>query len=367
MGLTYYAPYVSGLTNTAKDIAEGLVRRGWEVTVVATQHDPELPRAEMLEGVRVLRTPVVTSLGKGVISPTLSTTCAREIRRAGLGNLHLPMLEAGTVAALLGRRTPLAIMYHCDVTLPPTSVNRLIQRTMDASTRVAARSSDQIIVTSLDYLASSRVNGSLRSKAVEIPAPSRSRARGIPTYRDGTGPHIGFLGRIVEEKGIPHLVRAFRRVAGSDWRLLIGGDYAKVAGGSTIDEVLEATRSDPRVRILGFISDDQMADFYASLDVFCLPSVNPLEAFGIAQVEAMLSGVPVVASDLPGVRQPILGTGFGRLVKPRDVEALGATLTEVVALPRSTWDGCRERVVQRYATDAILDRWEGALADTLRA
>ena len=122
---------------------------------------------------------------------------------------------------------------------------------------------------------------------------------------------MGFLGRIVEEKGIPYLVEAFRSVASSNWRLLIGGEFQNIAGGSRIEEVRRAAEEDPRISILGFIPDDQLANFYASMDVFAFPSINPLEAFGIAQVEAMFAGVPVVASDLPGVRQPVMRTGNG--------------------------------------------------------
>lgn len=61
-----------------------------------------------------------------------------------------------------------------------------------------------------------------------------------------------------------------------------------------------------------------MAEFYSSLDVFCLPSINPLEAFGMVQIEAMLCGVPVVASDLYGVRTIVGNTGMGLVCKKGD-------------------------------------------------
>lgn len=363
MGLTYYSPYVSGLTNAARDVAEGLAERGWSVTVVASQHDAGLPPSEEINGVRVIRTPVVARMSKGVISPTLPFVCAREIARAGLGNLHLPMLEAGAVATLLRRRYPLVTTYQCDVTLGAGAANRCVERAMDFSTIMAARRSAAVSVTSFDYLESSRTREHLRPRALEVPAPALNRGLGSPTFRDGVGPHIGFLGRIVEEKGVPYLVEAFRGVAGEDWRLLIGGDFERVAGGSTIADVRRAAADDDRIRILGFVPDERMADFYASLDVFALPSVNPLEAFGIAQVEAMLAGIPVVASGLPGVRQPVLRTGFGRVVPPRDVAGLGKALLGVVTTDPSEWRPCRERAEREYGLPGILDRWEEVFSD----
>jgi glycosyltransferase involved in cell wall biosynthesis len=365
MGMTYYAPYVSGLTNAAKEVAEELVLRGWDVTVVASRHDPGLPREECLNGVKVLRTPVLGHVAKAVISPSLPIIAAREMRAAGSGNLHLPLPEAGAVAALLGRSAALVSTYQCDVVLPGSRLGPAFSHAVDLSSKAALRRSDVAVVTSFDYLESSRLREHLKRDAVEIPAPSLARAPGLPTYRDGPGPHVGFLGRIVEEKGIPYLVRAFRQIAEPDWRLLIGGGHTGVAGGTTLDEVLAAAQDDHRIRLLGFIPDDTMSDFYASLDVFAFPSVNSLEAFGIAQVEAMMAGVPVVASDLPGVRQPVLQTGFGRIAPPREVEALATALRDVVGTPSGTWSGPAQRVHELYGLGSIIDKWESLFLEKL--
>ena len=121
MGLTYYAPYVSGLTNAAKIVAESLAQRGWQVTVVTSRHDRRLPQREVVNGVLVIRVPVLARMSKGVLSPMLPFVAAQHIRRSGVGNLHLPMPEAGAVAALLGRRSRLVTTYQCDVTLPDSA------------------------------------------------------------------------------------------------------------------------------------------------------------------------------------------------------------------------------------------------------
>ena len=159
------------------------------------------------------------------------------------------------------------------------------------------------------------------------------RLPGEPTYRETDGPHIGFLGRIVREKGLEHLVRGFRALPDPDARLLIGGDFTHVAGGSVIAQVRAAIDDDPRVRLLGFVPEERLGEFYASLDVFTLPSVNAFEAFGIVQAVAMLAGVPVLSSDIPGVRQPVMQTGFGTLVPPADQGAITRGLQELYTNP----------------------------------
>lgn len=329
VALNYYAPYVSGVTEAARVTAEGLAERGLRVLVVCGRHDESSPAKETINGVDVVRTQVLARIGKGIVSPSYVPTVAYWARRAKAVHVHAPMLEAGAIAVAIRGRTPLVVTYHCDVDLPEGAFNRIQVAALDASHRLALRQARRVVVTSLDYASSSRLARALGTgRTTEIPPPSLLRAGGAPTYREGDGLHVGFLGRIVEEKGLEYLVAGFREL-GPQARLLIGGDFAAVAGGSVVDRVRAAIGDDPRVRLLGFVPDDRLADFYASLDVFALPSVNSLEAFGIAQVEAMMLGIPSLASDLPGVRLPVRRTGFGLIVPVRDARAITEGLTEL--------------------------------------
>ena len=99
IALTYYSPYVSGLTNMARDIAEGLAARGRTVTVVTSHFDSGLPLEEEINGVRVLRAPVLARVGRGVVSPQLVALGRKTLGRARVASLQLPMLEAGAIAA----------------------------------------------------------------------------------------------------------------------------------------------------------------------------------------------------------------------------------------------------------------------------
>lgn len=360
ISLSYYAPYVSGLTETAKVVAEGLAARGWRVCVVTAQHDPALPRRERLGGVDVVRTPVVARIGKGTVSPSLPATAVRIGRRSRVVNLHMPMLEAGIIARGVGR-TPVVATYQCDVDLPPSVLNRSQVRAMDASSRAALRRAVAVVPSSDDYAGHSRVWAAMAGRTEPISPPCRLREAGTPRFRRGAGQHVGFLGRIVEEKGLEFLVEGFLARAEPDDRLLIGGDHTKIAGGSVIDRVRDSAAGDPRIELLGFIPDDDLDDFYASLDVFALPSVNSLEAFGIVQVEAMMCGIPSVASDIPGVRTPVQRTGFGVITAPRDPVAIGAALAQLRQAPPDAASGA-EAARHLYGIDRTLDSYEDLLA-----
>jgi glycosyltransferase involved in cell wall biosynthesis len=111
-----------------------------------------------------------------------------------------------------------------------------------------------------------------------------------------------------------------------------------------------------------------VADFYASIDVLALPSINRLEAFGIVQAEALMLGIPVVASDLPGVRMPILEVGLGRLVRPRDSDAITDALTSRVPRPEERRQAA-SRARELWGAEPVLDRFAellSSVADTPR-
>jgi glycosyltransferase involved in cell wall biosynthesis len=204
---------------------------------------------------------------------------------------------------------------------------------MDRSVALAMRRSAVVCPSSDDYAQHSRLAASMAGKSHAIAPPCLDRSGGQPSFRDGPGLHVGFVGRIVEEKGLEYLVEGFRRLESPEARLLVAGDFTRIAGGSVVERVRRAAGQDPRVRLLGFLPDESLADFYASLDVFALPSVNSFEAFGIVQVEAMMTGVPALASDLPGVRIPVRRTGFGAIVPPRDPAAIHRALLRLQDSP----------------------------------
>ena len=363
MAVNYYAPYISGLTEAARIVAESLAAEGKRVLVVAGQHDPGLARREVINGVQVYRTPVVFRIGKGLISPLFVPAAIRFGRLARVVNLHMPMIESGAIALGL-RGTPIVATYQCDISLPAGAFNAFQTLVMDTSNALAMRLSAAVAPSSHDYARASRLARYMPpSKETPISPPTRLHETGTPSFRRGPGMHVGFLGRLVEEKGLEYLVEGFRAVDDPDARLLIAGDYTKVAGGSVVDLVREQMGDDTRIELLGFLDDGELADFYASLDVFALPSVNSFEAFGIVQVEAMKRGVAAIASDLPGVKTPVEETGFGIIVRRRSASDITAALT---ALRESPLDRVAGAAIanERYS-DSKTVREYSALFDSL--
>lgn len=361
--LDYYTPYVSGLTEAARLTAEGLARRGWKVAVVCARHDPALPRYEVVNGVHVFRAPVLAHVSRGFFSPQLPLLARRLAARSDIVHMHSPNPEAAAVAAFTGRAR-LVVTHHIDVFLPDSPINRFGMWAVDQVCKVALRKADLVITNSEDQARGSRLWPTIRRRRLlPVSSPCVDRNGGTPRLRDGDGLHIGFMGRITVDKGIEYLIRAFRSIDDPRARLLIAGDYETVAGGSNIAELREEAGDDPRIRFTGLLRGEAVRDFYASIDVFALPSVS--ESFGIVQVEAMMAGVPPVSTDLAGSRYPVAATGFGRLVPPRDPDALRAALLEMASLPAEDREAGREAATKLFGGEAFLDAHEEAFRPLL--
>jgi glycosyltransferase involved in cell wall biosynthesis len=147
-------------------------------------------------------------------------------------------------------------------------------------------------------------------------------ALGTPSDR----PVILMVGRLVAEKGYSELVEAMRNV---DAELWIVGERLASDHADGIAAALAAAQSDPvlktRIRLLGYRSD--VPDLLRAADIFTLPSHR--EGMPRSIVEAMLTGLPVVATDIRGSREEVVDGETGLLVPLGNVKALGAALARL--------------------------------------
>lgn len=360
--LNYYYPYVSGLTEHVRMLAEELAGRGHQVTVLASNHD-NLEECEIVNGVRVVRAPIIGKISKGTVSPAFIWRAWSLSRQADIVNLHLPMLESGPISLLIPWYK-LVVTYHCDMNLPNTFFNRLIIFIMNLSHKIALWKSGEIVSNTKAYLRHSLVTRKFSYKFTEIFPPIKKPEKSVEEtkyLKDFCHCHkIGFCGRITEEKGLDVLIKAFRIVKKEipDAVLLIGGDYLSVAGGSIYPELQHLFKKDgiQDVYFLGKIPEKNMYEFYSSLDVFVLPSTGHLESFGLVQVEAMLCGTPVVSSDLVGVRSIVDNTGMGLVSRKGDSKDLASCILEVVK-NRKNYVKASEEISAIYSTKNAADQY----------
>ena len=341
MALDYYRPNVSGLSLYVERLSRILAERGHEVTVLTHRHLPELPLEDREGRVRIVRAPVAARIGKALISPAIVAAALRELEGADVFHLHAPLAAAAPLAlAAAHRQVPIVVTYHCDLRPPPGVFQRLVEAFARGAQNFALDRAARVVTYTEDYASHTRPLAERPDTVswilppVPDPVPSAlSVEQARRRYGVRGGPVILFLGRFAEEKGLPHLIRAFEEVRGEfpGAALVLTGEKDSVPG-ETVGERLAPLLADPASGIVatGLVAPERTAELFSIADVLVLPSINSTESFGLCQVEAMLCGVPCVASDLPGVRQPVLLTGMGEIARigdPRDIaRALRAVL-----------------------------------------
>ena len=165
------------------------------------------------------------------------------------------------------------------------------------------------------------------------------------------------------EKGVQVLLDAMPAILARypQAQVLFAGQYQNVMG-----EQAYADRLMPRIHeyeqaghwaFLGNLNPAEMSLFYPNLDVLVVPSLNSTEAFGLVQIEAMLNGVPCVASALPGVRMPVQMHGTGCVAKIGDPASLADGILKVVDRPQD-FRGDLDAIRKAYDPDTIAAEYE---------
>lgn len=340
ISITYYFPNISGLTIYAKRLGEGLVKRSHDVTVLTSRHKMTLSAEELINGVKVKRSFVLFRLGKGVFMPFLLKDAYSLVKNTDVVICNLPQFES-FILAFLGKvfKKKVILIHHTDLSGWKGFFNRVAEGSVWFGQIIAGFFADDIVPYTEDYAKHSWYLELFKKKLKFIYPPIKTSPPDMELKRkwnrDLNNPKyvIGFAGRIARQKGIPHLLKAIKYLSKEleEFKIIFAGPYKDVIGEKYFNEINSLiSKYRDYLYFLGNVEESKMSTFYSMCDVLVLPSDDRLESFGIVQVEAMLNGCPVVATDLPGVRIPIQKTGMGLVVPPGKPKELAEAIIEVV-------------------------------------
>jgi rhamnosyl/mannosyltransferase len=171
-----------------------------------------------------------------------------------------------------------------------------------------------------------------------------------------------FVGVLRPYKGVDVLLRAMARVPA---QLVVVGRGPNRLDLTSLAARLGVTN---RVTFLGQVSDSERRILLHACDVFVLPSIDRREAFGLAQLEAMACGKPVISSDLPGVRFVNLNQVTGLIVPPGDSEALAAALQRLLGderLRATLGNAARKRAELEFSAERMVRRVQQVYEEVL--
>lgn len=269
------------------------------------------------------------------LSPGFPAALARAIRehQPQLLHLHVPNLSAFSALALpAARRLPWVLQWQSDVPrdMPHAGI-RALRRVYGVPERALLRRSRAVVLSTPHYLESSEVLQDFRGRCRVIPLGMPDRALPAPNSA-GTADRLRVLavGRLTYYKGFEVLLRALAQVPQAELTLIGSGE-----GQAGLRALAAELGLGERLRLLGRVDDAALDQAYVDCDVFCLPSLDRAESFGLVMLEAMRAGRAVVASRIPGSGvNHVVADGVTALqVPPGDATALAAALRSLAEQP----------------------------------
>ena len=329
-----------GVQNHVRDLAEELLARGHQVSVLAPTDETSAPSYVVPAG-RAVGVPYNGSVARVAFGPRTAARVRTWLHDGGFDVVHVhePTTPSVSLLALWAGDGPFVATFH---------TWQVRSRAMSAAAgllRPALEKIDARIAVSEN--ARSMMVQHLGGEAVVIPNGLYADRLGAGTPRPEWEGVVSFLGRLDEpRKGLGVLLAAVPRLleARPGLRVLVAGT----------GDAAEARRALPAsyrhaVEFLGAIDDAAKADLLAGSDLFVAPHLGG-ESFGIVLVEAMAAGAPVLASDLAAFRLVLDDGRLGRLFPPGEVDALVAATLELLGDPqaRKELSEAGRNAVRRY-------------------
>lgn len=361
-----FYPIRGGVEKVMWDLTRALSARGVDCDMLCAYDTPSMRgddvRPENGEIVfnehgRCFCVPALCKRSATMLSPAMVSWLRRHCREYDIIHIHHPDPMAAVALRLSGYKGRVILHWHSDI-LKQKVLLKFYKPLQDWVIRRA----DTIVGTTPVYVRESPYLAGVQDKITFVPIGIEkfvySEQKVVPLHQIAGNRKIVFaLGRLVEYKGFAYLVDAAKYLP-DNYIVAIGGMGPLEA---SLRERIEKNGLDGKVRLLGYLEDEDVRAWMGACDVFALSSVFKTEAFGIVQLEAMSCGKPVVATRIPGS-----GTAWvnaegesGLNVPVGDSGALADAIMKITG-DAVTYEGFSARALHRYeemfTTDAMVNK-----------
>ena len=351
----YAPPYAGGIEHFVIGLAAAQMRSGVSVACLLHRTPRGRRRREPMVcggaeahtatggAVPIYGVPSYGTVAYAPVSPQFPLCLRRAVRamQPQLLHLHLPNLSAfWALGSRAARRLPWIVHWHSDVDVSSQRRVRWAYPAYRVFEQAMLRQASAIIATSSAYAGASRALQPWQEKVHVIPLgidPGQPRAPAPAAMAEAQQLWQGWpearllaVGRLSYYKGHETLIEAVARVPGA--RLVIVGEGELRA---RFQRLIRSYGVEARVHLGGALPDEQRDALLATCDVFCLPSIERTEAFGLSQLEAMRYAIPVLASRIPGsgVTEVVSPGVTGLLVPPGDAPAWADAIRRLAHAP----------------------------------
>lgn len=370
-----YFPVLGGIENHVLQLAETQAQRGHEVTVLVTQLAGQPASDEMMNGVRVVKTPRQLNVQSAPISLRFGKAVNVETAGADIAHLHAPYPIGEACNLYFGRAGKTVMTWHSDIVRQKT----LLRVYAPVLRRVIAKA-DRIIPTSEAYARTSPWLKDVLDKCRVVPygidiahfqQTSPALEQQARALRDTWSQRAGMthpllllcVGQLRYYKSFDTLIRALPQMPNV---------IVAIAGTGPMREAWEALATslgvEQRVTFLGQMGQDDLPACYHAADVFVLPSNSRAEAFGIVNLEAMARGLPLITTEVGSATSWVNeNTVTGLVVPPMDSNAL-AKAVEMLRddeLRRRMGQAARRRVEAHFTRVMMVEGVDAVYREAL--
>jgi len=371
-----FPPYTGGIGNVAYYLAKLLAEDDYRITVFTPRYKKE---EEQFEGkFKLKRISPLIKYGNAALLPSL----IRDLANFDLVHLHYPFFGGAEsvyfLKKIFKKNLKLVLHYHMDVVGEKIKKFLFSFHTRYFLHRIV-KIANIVIVPSFDYALNSNLSDYVKlynEKFIDIPhgvdldyfKPDKKDSQLIERYSIEDKKIILFVGSLDSAhyfKGVNYLIKAAEILKRDDFKIIIIGEGNLRPA---YEELVKNKDLNDKVIFTGYLKD--IRPFYNLADIFVLPSIDKSESFGLVLAEAMACQLPVVVSDLVGVRKLVEKNNNGFLVKPKDASSLAKTITILldddklrIKLGRNGY----EKVKNNYSWEIIVKKIENVYKSLITA
>lgn len=322
-----YFPVIGGVETVVRDLARYLPEEIERKVLVASEN--RLGSVGHINGVEVIKTPSLGIFKSTPLPPTFPLYLKRFEDWADVYHLHFPF-PPGEISFLLANiHKPLVVTYHSDIVRQKTLLRiyePLLKRFLKRAERIIATSPNYIITS--PYLSEFKDKCEVVPLGIDVekqkPTPAVKK-KASQIRRKYKPPIILFVGRLIYYKGVEYLLKAMKDVEGT--LILVGGGPLK----TELHTLASTLGIDKRIIFLPHLDYEDLVAMYYACDLFCLPSIERSEAFGIVLLEAQACGKPVISTEIgTGTSYANLDGVTGFVVPPKNEKALAEALNRIL-------------------------------------
>ena len=341
-----FYPIRGGVEKVMYDLMTGLSGEGLKCDMLCAACDDDDVGEDVLnDNATLMCTKTWAKVKATMLSPAMIYKMRRICDNYDVVHIHHPDPMACLALYMSGYKGKVALHWHSDI----IKQKKLLKLYQPLQKWLIDRA-DTIIGTSPVYLQSSPWLKEVQDKTVCLPigvVPLEvDEEKAAVIRKKYAGKKIIFsLGRLVPYKGYKYLIDSARYLDDSYVVLIGGGGPLK----AVLKEQIDNSGLHDKVKLLGFLSDEEVGAYFGACDLFCMSSVYATEAFGIVQIEAMSAGKPVVATKIPGsgVSWVNAHKESGINVEPKDSEALANAFKRILE-SEDTYNAFAEQASRRY-------------------